>query len=88
MKDRAIAIFDTFAVGQVPQFRESFHGSMPPKLKPVGKTNVVISRGDRHPDCYDIIISVDRAAATDTSMYREGSWFRSIIASGLSQQLV
>lgn len=59
LEERAIYIFDEWAAGQDPEFRELFYRSLLPELKQQGKLVVVISHDDHYFDSADRVIKLD-----------------------------
>jgi putative ATP-binding cassette transporter len=59
LEDRPIYVFDEWASGQDPIFREIFYLQLLPELKEKGKTVIVISHDDYYYHVADRIIKLD-----------------------------
>lgn len=62
-------VFDESAVDQDPTFRRAFYSELPPELKKLGKTIIVISHDDRYFDVADEWVHRPaRKVATETGI--------------------
>lgn len=59
LEERPVYVFDEWAAGQDPEFRELFYRTLLPDLKAQGKLVIVISHDDQYFDAADRIIKVD-----------------------------
>ncbi|MEP7337274.1 MAG: cyclic peptide export ABC transporter [Acidobacteriota bacterium] len=59
LEDRPIYLFDEWASGQDPHFKEFFYLRLVPELKAKGKTLIIISHDDRHYHMADRIIKLE-----------------------------
>lgn len=59
LEERPIYVFDEWAAGQDPEFRELFYRTLLPELKAQGKLVIVISHDDHYFDAADRIIKLD-----------------------------
>lgn len=59
LEERPIYLFDEWAAGQDPEFRELFYRTLLPELKAQGKLVIVISHDDHYFDAADRIIKFD-----------------------------
>ena len=59
LEDRPVYIFDEWASGQDPEFREIFYRQLLPELKQQGKLVIVISHNDHYYAVADRVIAMD-----------------------------
>ena len=59
LEDRAIYVFDEWAAGQDPEFRELFYHTLLPELKAQSKLILVITHDDQYFDMADRIVKLD-----------------------------
>ena len=59
LEDRPIYIFDEWASGQDPVFKEIFYLKLLPELKARGKTVLVVSHDDKYYSIADRIIKLE-----------------------------
>lgn len=59
LEERPVYVFDEWAAGQDPEFREIFYRTLLPELKAQGKLVIVISHDDHYFDAADRIIKFD-----------------------------
>ena len=59
LEERPVYVFDEWAAGQDPEFRELFYRTLLPDLKAQGKLVIVISHDDHYFDAADRIIKLD-----------------------------
>lgn len=59
LEERPVYIFDEWAAGQDPEFRELFYRTLLPELKARGKLVIVISHDDHYFDAADRILKLD-----------------------------
>jgi len=59
LEDRPVYLFDEWAAGQDPEFKELFYRQLLPELRSRGKLVIVISHDDHYYDTADRIIKLD-----------------------------
>jgi putative ATP-binding cassette transporter len=59
LEERPVYVFDEWAAGQDPEFRDFFYRTLLPDLKAQGKLIIVISHDDHYCDAADRIIKLD-----------------------------
>ncbi|MFZ1754720.1 MAG: cyclic peptide export ABC transporter [Caldilineaceae bacterium] len=59
LEDRPVYLFDEWAAGQDPEFKELFYRQLLPELRNRGKLVIVISHDDRYYDAADRIVKLD-----------------------------
>jgi putative ATP-binding cassette transporter len=59
LEDRPIYLFDEWAAGQDPLFKELFYRQLLPELRNRGKLVIVISHDDHYYDCADRVLKLD-----------------------------
>jgi putative ATP-binding cassette transporter len=59
LEDRSIYVFDEWASGQDPMFKEFFYLHLAPELKAKGKTVIIISHDDRYYHLSDRVIKLE-----------------------------
>lgn len=59
LEDRPVYLFDEWAAGQDPQFKELFYRQLLPELRNRGKLVIVISHDDHYYDSADRIVKLD-----------------------------
>ena len=64
LEDRPIYVFDEWASGQDPTFKDVFYNTLLPDLKNRGKTVIVISHDDRYFHIADRVIKLDEGQVT------------------------
>ncbi|MCB0062260.1 MAG: cyclic peptide export ABC transporter [Caldilineaceae bacterium] len=62
LEARPVYLFDEWAAGQDPEFRELFYRTLLPELKAQGKLVIVISHDDHYFDVADRVIKFDNGA--------------------------
>lgn len=72
LEDRPIYVFDEWASGQDPIFKEIFYLQLLPELKAKGKTVLVVSHDDRYYSVADRIIKIENGKIEyDEPIFRE-----------------
>lgn len=58
LEDRPIYVFDEWAAGQDPEFREKFYRQLLPDLKRRGKTIIAVTHDDHYWDCAERVLKM------------------------------
>jgi putative pyoverdin transport system ATP-binding/permease protein len=62
LEDRPLYVFDEWAAGQDPEFRQYYYEELLPELKRRGKTVLAISHDDRYFHCADRVVFMEHGA--------------------------